>query len=52
VAPGPGNLNPVMPGVPMGAHAGGNAIPGHNLGVVDTLALLVEQATSSDPTQT
>jgi hypothetical protein len=54
VAYGPGNLNPAVPVVPIrGGLAGGNAIPGiNNLGVVDTLALLVEEATPSDPTQT
>jgi hypothetical protein len=38
LAGGPGNLNPAVPVVPIGgAVMGGNAIPGINLGVVDTL---------------
>jgi hypothetical protein len=54
VANGPGNLNPAVPGVPIGgAPVGGNTIPAINrVGVVDTLASLIEQATPSDPTQT
>jgi hypothetical protein len=48
---GPGNLNPVVAPIG-GAAAGGNAIPGNQLGVVDTFEVLAEEATSSDPTQT